>query len=58
MVVVVVGDVVEVDQVGFVGAEEIFARQAIFDLFQDTGEHVFLATDSNYPGIPSLCNTI
>jgi hypothetical protein len=36
MINLVMNDVVEIDQVGFMGAEEIFAWQAILDLFQDT----------------------
>ena len=35
VIVLVMNDVIEVDQVGFMGAEEIIARQAVFDLFQD-----------------------
>ena len=35
VIVLVMNDVIEVDQVGFMGAEEIFARQAVFDLFQN-----------------------
>ena len=36
VVILVINDVVEIDQVGFMAAEKIFARQAVFDLFQDT----------------------
>ena len=36
VVILVMNDVVEIDQVGFMGAEEILAWQAILDLLQDT----------------------
>ena len=56
VVTIVMSDVIEVDQVGFVGAEEIFAGKAIFDLFQYTGKQVLLSTGGNDPGIPAMSN--
>ncbi|MFO7668193.1 MAG: hypothetical protein R6W31_00910 [Bacteroidales bacterium] len=43
MVVVVLGDVIEVDEIGLVGAKEIFAGQAIFNVFQNTVQEVLFS---------------
>jgi hypothetical protein len=52
----VMNDVIKVDQVGFMGAEEIIAGQAVFDLFQDTGKQEFFATCGNDLSIPASGN--
>jgi hypothetical protein len=54
VVVLVMSEVIQVDQVGFMGAEESIARQAVFNFFQDLGEHVFSACGGNDLGIPAL----
>ena len=56
VVVLVMNEVIKVDQVGFVCAEEILARQAAFDLFQDLCQHVFFPRCGNDFGIPASCD--
>lgn len=57
MVILVMCDVIQVDEVGFVGAEEIFAGEALFYIFQDTGQQVFFAVGCDYLGVPAMRNT-
>jgi len=56
VVILVINDVVEIDQVGFMAAEKIFARQAVFDLFQDLCERIFFTRCGNDLGIPASGN--
>ena len=49
-------DMIEIDQVGLMCTEKIFAFQAAFDLFQYTGEHEIFSIGSDNPGIPALGN--
>ena len=58
VIALVMNDVVEVDQVRLMGAEKTIARQAVFDFFQDLGEHVFFAGCGNDFGIPASGNAI
>ncbi len=56
VIILVVNEVIKVDQVGFVGAEEILAWQAAFDLFQDLCQHVFFPRCGNDFGVPAPGN--
>jgi hypothetical protein len=55
-IIMVMGDVIEVDQVGLMGAEKALAFKAAFDLLQDFGKHVFFASGSDDLGIPASGN--
>ena len=58
VIVLIMNDVVEVDQVRFMCAEKTIARQAVFDLFQDLGEHIFFTRCGNDLGIPASGDAI
>jgi len=49
-------DMIEVNQVRFMGTEEILAFQAVFDLFQDTREHEIFTVGGNNLGISAMGN--
>ncbi len=56
VVVMVVYEMVQVDEVGFMGTKKILIGQAAFYIFQDARKKVFLSAGGNNLSIPSVGN--